>query len=358
MLRPAEVRPFLWHEDGYARELALAYFASEYDFGPATQEDVWAAMDRYGEAPKGFKQERRTLALHLREFPPTERSIERLFRGLRIEADAAVTVHLARAVAELPPETVRRLLDDDHLVRRLPAEAIEGLREDVELAGKTADALSGELDEQTARLRGDLAIRPVGGHEMSGSPLFLRAERVVRAFARHPEQATEHGLEVLRGPRHADRAWDEALALLIFTRVRLPALEERLIEVVDENEMHFAVVCADSALVRLGTPAVVQALAERFAGRTDRLCNAATDVLKRIKRPESEAVVLRLFDQERDPWLRPQLALALCELGTTLPTALEAMAAMVRAGPRSDALADVGDCLSGLRTMMGAAGDE
>jgi hypothetical protein len=353
MLRPAEVRPFLSHEDGFVRALALAYLSNAHNSGPATQEDLWAAMDRYGEAPKERKQERRSLALHLRDFSPTERSIERLFRGLRIEADGIVTLYLARAAAELPPEAVRRLLDDDHLVRRLPAEVIEGLREDVEMAGKTADALSAELEEQTARLRGATRIRPVGGREMTASPLFLRAERVVRAFARHPEQATERGLQVLRGPRHADRAWDEALALLIFTRVRLPALEERILEVVDENEMHFAVVCAHGALVRLGTPAVVQALAERFAGRTERLCNAATDVLKRIKHPESEAVVLRLFDQAQDPELRTQMALALCELCTTLPNALEAMAAMVRAGPRSDALADVGECLSALRTMGG-----
>ncbi len=123
-----------------------------------------------------------------------------------------------------------------------------------------------------------------------------RAERVVRAFARHPEQAMEHGLQVLRGPRHAGRAWDEALALLIFTRVRLPLVEERVLEVLDEDEASiFAVRLRWPRAGALGTPEVVEPSTERFAGRTDRLCNAAMDILKRIKRPESEAVVLHLF---------------------------------------------------------------
>jgi len=99
MLLPAEVHPFLSHEDGFVRNLALDYLWDAHDAGPTTQEDVWATVDRYGKAPKDLKQERRTFARALASFPPTERSTERLFEGLRL----GVTRPGRRAGSAAPP---------------------------------------------------------------------------------------------------------------------------------------------------------------------------------------------------------------------------------------------------------------
>jgi hypothetical protein len=353
MLAPAEVRPFLSHEDGFVRELALAYLSDASDRGPTTQEDLWAAMDRYGEAPKDPKRERRSLALFLAHFPPTERSIDRLFRGLRIEADPDVMRWLAHAAVELPAEAVRRLLEDTSIVRRLSAEQIEELCQALELSGKSPDELSAELEEHAARLRGDTTIAPAVGSEMRSSPVFRRVERIVQAFARHPEPATERGLQLLRRPPHAGGAWDEILGLMFFVRVRLPTVEERILDVLHDNRLHFAVACADHALVRLGTPEVIRAIEERFAGRIDRLCEVGTDILSRIKRPEAEAAILRLFPHAANDRLRTRVALSLCELCTTSPTALEAIGEMTRTRRYDETLGELDESLSALRTMVG-----
>src|SRR5918997_237969 len=46
MLTPAQVIPFLGHDDPEARRLARRYLVSAHDPAPATAEDFWAAVDK------------------------------------------------------------------------------------------------------------------------------------------------------------------------------------------------------------------------------------------------------------------------------------------------------------------------
>jgi hypothetical protein len=353
MLQPTEVRPFLSHRDGFVRDLALSYLASAHDLGQATQDDLWATIDRYGEAPAQPKAERRTFARCLPQFPATERSIERLLRGLAIEPDDEVKRHLLRAAAELPAEALDRLLGDARIASGITAAEAGALREALDLAGKGPDELWDALDEQASRLQRDPRIRPIGGFPMQASPLFQRAERIVCALARHAAAATERGLSALREPRDPDRVWDEALAVRIFTRVRLPGPERRLLDIVDEGGPDLTRVYVADALVRLGTREVVAALVDRFGDRPRRLADVAVDILHGIKRPEAEAVLLRSFEDVDEASFRVQVALRLCQMGTSSSAALEAMEPMVRVRTDDEELLELRDWLSALKLMLG-----
>ncbi len=363
MLFPAEVRPFLSHEDGFVRDLALDYLWDAHDPGGTTQEDLWATIDRYGKAPRDPKEERRTFAQCLVSFPPTERSTERLLEGLRIEADTDVMRHLVRAAAALPPESVRRLLDDPRIVHRLSTpeaprevldpehvhpsdvlrrklearrvtfrpspEVVEGLREDLDLAGRSAHVLARELYDLAMRLD-RTTLLPDGWRDVEESPLLRRGERLVRALARHPDPAAEGALYFLRHPG-GHGVWEETFALMIFARVPLPGVEERVLEILDEEEVTFAGSCARDALVRLGTPEVI-----RFDRRA-------------VRRPERPA--LRPRARRHRPDQAPRV-------GGHAPPPVHASAGLYRAhGARQDPLRAVYDLAHGARGHRGDGAD-
>lgn len=76
MLPPAQVIPFLEHEDWKVRNEAARYLANAHDPAPATAEDFWRAIDRFG-----LKE--RILTASLALLPQTEQSYVRLMAALR-----------------------------------------------------------------------------------------------------------------------------------------------------------------------------------------------------------------------------------------------------------------------------------
>ena len=125
MLLPAQVVPFLLHADADVREHAFEYLARGHDPAPATAEDVWAAMDRYGDTPTRFGgNERARFASEVARFPATPRSMGRLLDTLRSDRTPEVFERLARAALRLEPETVRVLVTDQSIRSRLSAAMI------------------------------------------------------------------------------------------------------------------------------------------------------------------------------------------------------------------------------------------
>src|SRR6185503_17189594 len=96
----------------------------------------------------------------------------------------------------------------------------------------------------------------------------------------------------------------------------------------------------------------------------DDLPHAGT-ILARIKRPESEVALLRLFDREGDPGGQVELGMCLCILCTTAPEALERIQRIVDDADafrrtssswtfeQSDVLASLGPSLLATRRMVG-----
>jgi hypothetical protein len=349
MLLPAEVRPFLLHEDREVRDLALDYLGQAHDAAPATQEDLWEVIDRYGETPdRRGGTERMRVAFHLRDLPATEPAALRLLEALRAEPDPRVLANFARAAAELPPEMLPCLLEDERIVRRMEADTIAAWREDLELSTRSCDALWEALDE---------CVTGLGPRDTVGSPFFARAQRVVRALARHGAEGVPRGLAILQGPLPETRAgfWWETFASMLFGRVRLPALEERLLAIVGDEDGDFGNDRAVDALVRVGTPEVIAAVEERLPSSGPTFALYALGVLARIKRPESEAALVRLLGRDDVPCDPTVVAMHLCDLCTTSREALGGIERMVLEGDYDPMLVDLADLLLTAGKMVGWA---
>ena len=79
MLYPAQVVPFLNHDDPLVRELALRYFDRCHDPGQLTADDFWAVIDARGESPETL-----SFATHLKDAPWTEPAFHRLLQALQL----------------------------------------------------------------------------------------------------------------------------------------------------------------------------------------------------------------------------------------------------------------------------------
>lgn len=346
MLRSADVIPFLLHGDADVREHALEHLANGHDPAPATADDVWAAMDRYGDVPtRSGANERVRFASKLAHFPPTPQSTERLFQALRAGVTPEVGAHhLVRAARELPLSAVRALVADEAIRARLSPAMMAEIEDDIRLAETSFDALWTALSSAAVEL---------GESWTLASPVYPRALRVVRAIARHPEQAAARGLEVLSGqrPRAAVEANMELLAVEIFDRVRYPGPLAPLLRILGEDGDYANERAAD-ALVRVGTPEVVAALAARLPG-TDAFFDYAPGAIARIRRPESEALLLRLLEAETDLYRRTDLAMYLLDLCPTSAEALGIVEEMVEEGEYDPLLVDLDELLVTAGEMVG-----
>src|SRR5262245_15902186 len=133
MLLPAQVLPFVQHPHPEVRHLAVGYLGEAHDRGVATQDDLWAALDRHpiSSGPRqGGVDQRSWFMRWLPAFVPTERSTDRLFHELRTERDLRLRNNMLRAATELPIDAKLRLLADPSITDDLATDVVLGLRDD------------------------------------------------------------------------------------------------------------------------------------------------------------------------------------------------------------------------------------
>jgi hypothetical protein len=102
----------------------------------------------------------------------------------------------------------------------------------------------------------------------------------------------------------------------------------------------------------VGTAEVVAAVASGFPG-TDPFRTYAPGVIARIRRPESEAVLLRLLEAETDLYRRTELAMYLLDLCATSAEALGLVEQMVEDGEYDPMLVDLDELLVTAGKMVG-----
>jgi hypothetical protein len=356
MLLPAQVLPFVQHADPEVRHLAVGYLGEGNDRGAATQDDLWAALDRRPlsaalRLDEGARSERSWFMRWLPTFAPTPLSIDRLFHEVRTERDLRLRKDLLRTTIELPVDDKVRLLADASVTDELAADEVLGLRDDVWLAGQSFEQLWAALAECGAGL---------GAHGSIESPQFQRAVRLVRALAAHPERAGERALAILRGPAPTSdvTSWEETFSVLIAERVPLPAFDARLLDILGQQGDVYLNERAGDALVRLGTPAVVAAIEERIHGEASRFQIFGRGVLSQIKIPEAEAACVRLLGRSAALLERTEYACCLYYLCASTPEALGAIAAMVFTGRYDPLPIALDKALLTLGKMVGWAPEE
>src|SRR6185312_11928716 len=89
--------------------------------------------------------------------------------------------------------------------------------------------------------------------------------------------------------------------------------------------------------------------------RPGRRVHVAVDLLRGIKRPEAEAVMLRLLKDARSAGTRIEIGVRLCEMGTSSSAALAAMEKIVVVHKDVQEVLELIEDLSALKTMLGLA---
>jgi hypothetical protein len=332
MLLPAQVTPFLQHQDRHLRRLAVAYLTQAHDPSPATAQDLWRMLDQFGSVdPEGSGYE------YLPELPQNEASLTRTLKQLETEK------HLDR----------RDQLED--VIRRMQFGLLTRFRDIVEGSKALSEGLRREL---AARFEfGTLPPRELWDRldalsQLTHSPEQLRdLPYLIEALSRHPE-AAQWAIALLSDPAIRDLRQVFALELLGRMRHR-PAVEivaDKLIQ--DDNADPLTESAAD-ALIRIGGEQVVSAMRDRLGRMSPATKLYAADALSGTKLPAAEAVLIGILERESNETVRAKIATALCQIGTAEPRALGLLRDFVNSGKWNIAISEVDADVYALFTMIG-----
>ena len=298
MLSPEQVIPFLGHPEAHVREHALRYLAAAHDPGPATADDVWRAIDRCG------PDARPRLMCHLEDFRQTDAALDRLLAELRVGPEERERYHLLKTLCGLDYDLLTRRGEQIRATQQVVPHVREHLAERLRLVGEPPESLWELLLARAS----EVADKDAMTFDMRPS------ERLTEALARHPEAVAERVLTLLRDDSVTD--WRETFCVELVGRMRWrPAIDLLLDKLTIEADILPGYVM--DALVRIGAPEVLRAIEARYAQESNCFRMDAAGTVERIKRPESEELLLRLLPGEDDPAVLTCLAGGLCGLCTT-----------------------------------------
>ncbi len=293
---PAEqLVDFVDHKDLAVSSYAAEYFLEAHDPAPVAAAVVWRAIDRFGLRPAHVSL--------LARLEHDDTRWRHLFAALFSTEDLTVREALLEAVYAAPALSV--------------LEAFRSLGPSGELADVVRERLQhrAHLEAQPFEALWDELVRHC---EAVGAAPHVPQEvprDLVGAMKRFPELASPRCLEVFRSAPSMP-PWLHVHAIELAGEIRLSEATEHLLEVIG-GEGDYVNDRATDALVSIGTADVAVRVAERFASGGAVFRMYAPAVLERIKRPESERIVLDLFRKEEDPFDRARLARGLFKLCTT-----------------------------------------
>jgi hypothetical protein len=298
VLLPHQVVPFLLHDDVAVREHAARYLSEAHDPSPATADDFWRSIDRFGATPSV------ALVADLVGLQSTEWSCKRMMETLRSGPEEIVEYHLQHVVQALDFPLLLAHRDELLSAEPILPHVRDHLRRRIELSEQPLDALWEALLSHSGNIDG----RYVGEFDRRES------ERLIEAAARHGEAAASRALDRLRnGPRDD---WMEIFCVRLLGAARFEPAAGVLI---DRLRVDADVLPDDvgRALTRIGTVEVIERLEAFYPGKAWYVQMGTSVPLGRIKRPEGERALLRLLPPQSDEGLATQLAEALCDLCTT-----------------------------------------
>jgi hypothetical protein len=318
-----KIKEAILHPDPAIRERATGYFAHSYSPDPSIMPVVIRAVETHGRRNAhrltglcgDLCQTEGTIAWVIDELNDEQTDLYENYpytlSMVLVDADPALL---------LPRESA--ILDARHFLPDLRAALTERLR----MLSWDATTCWQKLEEFCEKGKDKQYTKEIDwGH----------AKRIVKALARYGKECEEK-VHVLLSHKvhdngHNQMKWLEPLAVGLAGRVRLesaiPLIVARLLE--DGGEL-LNDECAE-ALTRIGTPTVVEAVAEAFprADRHFRLC--ATEPLEQIHSDLAVEKCLHLLGQEKEDDIRLNLADAL--LSHFAPEGITAARQLLLGGP-------------------------
>ena len=338
MLLPAQVIPFLNHDDALLRRQARDYFRDCPNPGPLLADDYWPVLDRVGEGNGEMDDEGSAVAYELAHAPQTERSIHRLIDALAARPSAGYVHHYEAGLGgvEFPllVEHHDLLLGCPHLSPHTAAR----LRHRLELVDVPAEPVWDQL----------MAFGQASTGKYSDKVDWGQARALIEAAARHIDVLAAPALATLEDA--AARGYQEIFAVMVLGNGRHEPATGALVDKLDVDADLLREE-AVRALSRIGTADVANRLAAFIPGRRWDVRLYAHGPLEHVKRPESEAALLNLISTEDDDELIVQMLHDLSNLGSL--AGLDAVRKYTAHDPRDAETIGLYEALVATAVMLG-----
>jgi hypothetical protein len=298
-----KIKEAILHPDLEVRDRAASYFAGSHSADPSVMPLVIQAVRTHG----------RHDAYHLigasRDLRQSEETIGWVIDELNDEQSDRYenyTYNLSMVLVEADPALLlpreADILESRHFFPGLREPLTERLR----LLSWDAATCWRALEEFSEQGKGKQYVNEVN---------LDHARRVVEALARFGNECEEKVHALLSGKledyRDNPMKWLEPLAVRLAGQACLGSAVPLLIGKLQEDGGDLLNEECAKALTRIGTPAVIEAVAEAFPRAEHHFRLYATGPLERIHSDLAVEKALRLFAQEKDVNIRVQLAHAL-----------------------------------------------
>jgi hypothetical protein len=298
-----KIKNAILHPHAEIRDRATRYFANSSSPDPSIMPRVVAAVEKYG----------RDGAYHLigtsRTLPQTEVTISWVIKELNDELSDRYenyTYNLCMVLAEA---------DTDLLLHR-ESEVLEASHRPLDLRPQIAERLRmREWDEATCwRELEELCDHAKEKQDVNQVNLN-RAYRIVEALARFGQTCEPKVRALLEQKGDYDTpslmTWMEPCLARLAGELRLESTVPLLITKLRNNGDDVLNPECARALTRIGTPAVIEAVARAFPTSKVQFRNYGTEPLEHIHTDFAVETCLLLLEQESSPWIRQNLAHAL-----------------------------------------------
>jgi len=299
----AKIKETILHPDPEIRDRATSYFARSSAPDVSIMPQVMQAVAAHG------RHDAYRLIGPARNLPQTAESIAWIIDELdddRSDQYENYTFNLSMVLVEadpallLPRETA--VLEARHFLPDLRAAFAERLR----MLSWDAETCLRELE----------AFCEAGKDKQYANEVDLgHAHRIVEALARHGNECEEklHALlgQKVQDYRQSPMKWMEPLVVRLAGQARLEATIPLIISKLSEDGGDILNEECAQALTRIGTPAVLHAVAEAFPDANSHFRLYGTGPLENIHSDLAVEIGLRLLGQERDVMIQGSLAHAL-----------------------------------------------
>ena len=298
----AKIKEAILHPDLEIRLRALRYFSDSYSPDASIMGQVIEAVEKYG------RQDAYQLVGMSRDLTQTGESIDWVIAELndeRSDDHENYVYNLSMVLLEAEPTLLlpreKAILEARHFLHGLRPSLTERLR-----------MLS--WDSATCwRALEEFCEQGVGKRYTNEVDLGY-ARRVVEALARHGTECEERVRAVLAGRIEGDdetpMAWMEPLVARLAGQAHLDSTIPLLVTKLNEDGGDLLDEECAEALARIGTPAVLNAVAEAFPGAEAHFRLYAVKPLETTHSDLAAETCLRLLEGEKEEDIRVQLAYA------------------------------------------------
>ncbi|MFU1795268.1 SEC-C metal-binding domain-containing protein [Paenibacillus azoreducens] len=291
MLEPTQVKSFILHPDKLISNAAVEYFSE----GCLYDQELMPLLIERMQNTKSLEQ------LHLfyaEKFPQTNMTLEALFNFLE---NSTLHINTKFQIFKIISNSDLQLLEAfQHKLNLLPT----GYQEQIEHRFQLSSMTTSTLWDQLRKLCLDATGKYVNEFNYGYGIL------IIQEMSKRSDLDPAEILSILNP---ANESYELEYGILLAGEKKLHEAIPALVNLLG-HEGDLVTKNAVTALVRIGSSDVVSEIVCRFPKESWDFRLFASDVLSRLKQPESEKVILDLLPVEQDPTVATSLAYGLCTL--------------------------------------------